>query len=251
MRPAHLSVSQVNLYLRCPRAYLFRYIERREPERASIDLVFGKAVHSAIGWWVEERLKGVVPEGTALARTFRADFTAESTIDKLDLDDKDPAELKTLGERLVGLAAHALSAVTPVASELRFEVELIDPISRRALPVPLLGFIDLVLEEDVIGEIKTAARKTSVGSYLLQLAAYRYAWRKTKNSIPRLQVIELLKTKEPDILVIEADVSDRDERWFAEVATAAYASITRDAFHPVPNYLCGRCEYRQACRKTA
>lgn len=246
MRPEHLSVSQVTTYLTCPRKYRFRYVDRLEPERVSIDLVFGRAVHSALAWFVEE---GASAEHELLARTFRADFQAERMVPRVDYDEKDPAALAALGESLVRAAAPVVRELRPKAAETKVEVELVEPHTGRGLGIPLLGYVDLVLE-DGLGEIKTASRKTGPSNYLFQLAAYRYAWRRQHQVVPRFQLVELVKTKAPSVVVLEVNVTDRDERWFLEVASAVLDSLRREAFHPIPNYLCSRCEYRRTCRTT-
>jgi putative RecB family exonuclease len=44
----YISHSQINTYLNCSLKYRFQYFEHRPPERISIALPFGSAIHSAI-----------------------------------------------------------------------------------------------------------------------------------------------------------------------------------------------------------
>ena len=44
----HISHSQIFTYLNCSLKYRFQYVEHRPPERISIALPFGSAIHSAI-----------------------------------------------------------------------------------------------------------------------------------------------------------------------------------------------------------
>ena len=44
----HISHSQVFTYLNCSLKYRLQYVEGRPPERVSIALPFGPAIHSAI-----------------------------------------------------------------------------------------------------------------------------------------------------------------------------------------------------------
>ncbi|MFZ5479097.1 MAG: PD-(D/E)XK nuclease family protein [Myxococcota bacterium] len=245
--PPYLSVSQVTTYLGCPRKYRFRYVERREPEKRSADLALGSAVHSAIEWWANERMAGRSPEADAALRILRVDWHAQTATNEYDFEDRTPEELKLLGENLVRLFVERFKEEVPLGSEQRFEVELRHPLTGVAIPPRLVGVIDLVLD-GALGEIKTAARKTGVETYILQLAAYSYAWRETMGVRPKIRVIELIKTKTPKVEVEEVTLTDRQEAWFVEVAIEAYFSMLAGAFHPNPGWMCERCEYRRACR---
>lgn len=244
----HLSVSQVTTYLGCPRKYRFRYFDKREPELRSANLGFGSAVHSAIEWWQSERIAGRGPDPDRALRMFRADWNAQLADPILDLEEKTPEEFTVLGEALVRLfIARFTTEPPPIAVEQRFEVDIRDRHTGEPFPVPLVGFLDGV-GDGVIWELKTAARKTPVADYAMQLAAYSYAVRETTGVRPVVRVIELIKTKVPKIEVEEVIVSDREEAWFVEVAGEVLQAIATGAFPPSPSWMCQRCEHRKACR---
>lgn len=246
--PDHLSVSQVTAYLTCPRKYRFRYLDKREPEVKSANLGFGSAVHSAIEWWQGERIAGRVPDADRALRMFRADWNAQLADPLLDLEDKAPEEFIALGESLLRLFMERFAAEPPpLAVEQRFEVGLVDVNTGGQLPVPLVGYFD-GLADGLVWELKTAARKTVVSEYGLQLAAYSYAVRETTGVRPVVRVVELIKTKVPKIEVEEIRVSDRDEAWFVEVAGEVWSAVQAGAFPPNPGWMCARCEHRKACR---
>ena len=246
----HLSVSQINTYLMCPRKYRYRYVDELEPEFRSAALGFGTAVHSALGWWFEERMAARVPELEEALRIFRADWSAELALGDLDLDGKTPAEMSDLGEKLVTLFVVELGDLVPEAADLRVEVPLVDPRNGRELPLPLLGFIDFVAE-GMVGEIKTAARKNSATTWLFQLTAYAYALREQGKDLPKAKVVQLIKTRVPKLEVMEVEISESDVAWFLEVTAEVYDAICAGAFFPNPGWMCPRCEYRGACRAWA
>lgn len=249
--PPYFSVTQLTTYLGCPRKYLFRYVERRVAERRSAELALGSAVHSAIEWWMGERLQGREPTDEAVARLFRVDWHAQVAADEYDFEDKTPEAYKAVGEQLVALFVTRFRSEPPMRSEERFEVFVSDPRSGEPLPVPFIGIFDLV-GDDSVGEIKTAAKKNGLDTYALQLSAYQYAHRQLTGRPARFRVIQLVKTKTPRIEVEEAEVGATDEDWFAEVAVAAYRSVSSGvAFHPNPSWMCGRCEFWGACRRAA
>lgn len=248
MLPEHLSVTQVTTWLACPRKYRFRYVEKREAEEKSADMALGAAVHSAIEWWQTQRIQGGTPTVEEAQRLFRVDWQAQGMLGDLSFDEGDTADsLGKLGEELVKLLVERLSGEpVPEAVELRFTVPLRDR-SGEELPVPLIGYFDLV-EDGLVSEIKTCARKTSASNWALQLAAYAYARRETTGVRPKLRVIELIKTKVPKIEVEPYTVSDRDEAWFVEVAVEVFDAICLGAFPPNPGWMCPRCEFRRACK---
>lgn len=249
--PPYLSVSQVTTWLGCPRKYRFRYLDKLEPESRSGNLAFGAAVHSAVEWWQGERIAKREPDLDRALRIFRADWTAQTADPALDLEDKSPDELRDLGEALVRLFVERFAAEPPPeAVEQRFEVVLRDPATGATLPIPLVGYLD-ALGDGVVWELKTAARKTGLGDYLLQLSAYSLAALSVTGKRPRIRVVQLIKTKVPKIEVEETTLTQRDEAWFAEVAAGVHDAIERGAFPPNPSWMCPRCEFRGACRSAA
>jgi len=246
--PDHFSVSQLTTYLACPRKWRLRYIDEVEPERTSADLVLGGAVHSAIEWWQTARIEGREVDLAGAQRIFRADWDAGIAAPKVEFNGSTSAEMRILGAELVRLfVEHFTAQPPPEAVEERFEVALRDPATGMEHGLPLVGYQDYVAGE-VVGEIKTASRKQQLSNWDLQLAAYSYAHRETTGCKPRLQVVQLVKTKEPKLEVTETEISDEQEAWFLEVAISALGSIESGAFHPTPSWMCPRCEYRRACR---
>ncbi len=210
-------------------------------------MAFGTAVHSALAWWFEERIAGRVPELDEALRIFRADWSSEIAGGGLELDGKSPDELSELGEQLVRLFVGELGDLVPKAAELRVEVPLIDPRTGEELPLPLLGFLDFLLD-GVVGEIKTTARKNKPTTWLFQLAAYAYAHRVETGELPKAKVVQLVKTKTPKLEVADVEITEADVAWFLEVTAEVYEAIVAGAFFPNPGWACPRCEYRGACR---
>ncbi len=245
--PPYLSVSQITTYLQCPRKYRFRYVERREPESRAVELAFGSAVHASIAWWVSERAAGREPTVDALARIVRVDWSSEVNAGDLVFDKQSAEDLGAKAEVLVRLFVERFRSETLLGAEVGFDVELWDPIAHRPLAVPLKGFLDIETPDGFI-ELKTCARKSSWLNWSLQLGAYSYALRERMGRRPTVRVVELLRKASPAMSIEDAPVADRDEAWFLEVAAEVFASLRRGAFHPTPSFLCGRCEYRRACR---
>ena len=60
-RLLHVSHSQVDLYLRCPKKYEFKYVRGEDPENRSPHLIFGIAIHEALATFY--RLHREDPDG--------------------------------------------------------------------------------------------------------------------------------------------------------------------------------------------
>lgn len=248
--PPYFSHSQLTTFLACPRKYRFRYVDRLEPERRSVNLAFGAALHSAVDWWATTRREtGADPPIDRVHRIFRADWTAQASLPNVDFEDRTPEEWIALGETLLTLFVERLATESFTSSEERFEVMLTDA-RGQALPVPFVGIYDL-LGDGCIWEVKTAARKTGAGQYILQLSAYSIARRLTTGVRPNVKVVQCIKTKVPKIEIEEVLLTPYQEAWFAEIAIEAWRAIERGTDHPVPNWMCEGCEYRKACRRAA
>ena len=247
--PDVFSVSQLNAYLGCPRKYRFRYLDRREPESKSAAMAFGSAMHGAIEWYWRERIQGRVPSLADAQRMFRVEWTAQKAGGDLAFDEKNPDDMQATGEQLIALFIERFGADVPSDVEVKFEVALHDPRSGVVHPMPLIGYMDFV-SPGVVGELKTASKRTDPSAWSLQLSAYSFAMREQTGRGHKLKVIELITTKTPKLEVHEVEKTEAEEAWFLEVAVEALDGIERGAFHPIPGWMCPRCEFRRACRGT-
>lgn len=250
MGPDVFSASQINTYLMCPRKYRYQYIDKRTPELRSAAMAFGSAVHTAIEWWGRERLGGQTPQEEDALRIFRADWNAQTAPGNLTFEGKqDVVSFHDLGETLVRLFIERFASRPFLKVEERFEIPLIDEETGEELPIPFIGYLDFVEEDDLVGEIKTVAKKTDPGSlvWTVQLSAYTYAYQLVAGIAPRLLVVELLKTKDPRIEEFEVTRSRAEQQWFVQLAFEVYRAIQSGVFFPNPSWVCFRCEFKAAC----
>jgi hypothetical protein len=172
------------------------------PEHRPAALSLGRAVHSAIEALHLAKLEGETIETAKLVRTFRADWQAELDTGLSFKSDESPGMLRWQGEHLVAEYARWLADRKVVAAEMPFEIDLIDPETGEVSDERLRGYFDVILEGDVIGEVKTAARRFDEGtlSRKLQFSAYAYAWRQLRDRDPTVLVVSLLKNKKPEVV---------------------------------------------------
>lgn len=245
-----LSASQITTWLWCGRKYAFRYVHKLEAEHRPAALSFGRAVHSALESLHLAKLDGESPDPTSVVRLFRADWQAEVDTGLSFKHDESPGMLRHQGENLVFEYAKWLGDRKVVAAEQPFEVDLVDPETGEVSGERLRGYFDVILEGDVVGEVKTAARRFDEGTLArkIQFSAYAYAWRQLRGRDPTVLVISLLKQKRPEVTSAVARRSVHDDTFFVQLALDVADAIDQRCFPPNPSFMCGDCEYALACR---
>jgi PD-(D/E)XK nuclease superfamily len=79
----HFSVSQLKIFLQCPRKHRFQYVDRFLPEFRSIALAFGTAWHHAIGAYLLPPVKEQPAPREELQALFRDALSAEVLSDSI------------------------------------------------------------------------------------------------------------------------------------------------------------------------
>jgi len=245
-----LSASQIATYLACPRKWRFRYELKLEPEHHPAALSLGRAVHSALESLHLARLDGETIDPAKLVRLFRADWQAEVDTGLSFKHDESAGMLGHQGSELVFQYANWLGDRKVVAAEQPFEIELIDPETGEASGEWLRGYFDVILDGDIVGEVKTAARRFDEGTLArkIQFSAYAYAWRQMRRRDPTVLVISLLKQKRPEVVASIARRTIEDDAFFFHLALEVADAIDQSAFPASPSFMCPDCEYAKACR---
>jgi hypothetical protein len=224
-RPAHLSVSAVQLYERCPAQYRQRYVDKLVSP-SSAPMLFGKAFHAAL----EAEHCGLDSE-RALVAAWNA---AES-------------DLAATGCMLSPGKAHALALLDEYKrrglggklghSECTFRFML----PTAAVPVPILGFIDLTIpEQRRFREFKTTSGSSWTDTKIAleyQLHVYGWAYQRIYRHRPERAEYVIFSTVTPAIEVIEAVPSPDGFRLFEQAVSLVWDGITAGRYDG-----CGTCE---------
>lgn len=243
---AHLSVTQILTWLRCPAQYDYRY--RRGmiiPPTAA--MAFGIAFDNAISYgYAEKHLLGREPNASMLVDYFVAEY--ETLSQDAVYVDENPAEEKDRGVHLVReYHAEIMRRVCPEAVQPHFRMELAG--------VELLGIADLIAVPGIIVDLKTSNRRAADISpgHRFQLSAYTWLRHGMRvPSSPQPAHIHLAVKSAGTVVVLETEIDDRDIRWVDGVAKQVIRGIQAEIFPPNRDHpMCSRrwCGYWQICEQ--
>jgi putative RecB family exonuclease len=147
--------------------------------------------------------------------------------------------------------------ISPAETAIR--EPLVDPASGQDLGIPLLGVMDLVVQEEtgpVIVDFKTAARADELSELAreIQLGCYGYLFRQATGTLESaLEIRRLVKTKTPQISFHRWPA--RTERHFGRlfaVIRAYLDDLHSERFVFRPGQGCSYCDFRERhCRECA
>lgn len=208
-RPPHLSVSSVELYARCPAQWKARYVDKL-PSAQSPEMAFGAVIGKAL-----EALHSGHDAELVLAQTH-----AQSAVRPVrDVD---------YALRLLNLYRELGLCDVVGVPEQRFLLHLPD---RTRVPVPILGYLDLELE-DRVREIKTSRAKwTEMRAQAAhQTHVYGWAFQQRKHRRPVCVEYVIFNTMRPDILTLNVEPNADGLRLFELAAAATWSGIVAGRF---------------------
>jgi putative RecB family exonuclease len=247
--PEDSSASQLVCWVMCPRKYFFRYVLKLDPEFRSVALVLGSALHSAIGWFFQERLDGGSPQAAEAEDVFDADLHAEVSVGSVRWKIKTADEVMEEGRGLVRAYLDRFNDLPVAFVEQPFRVSIEDPETGLSLPRAFKGYFDLVLEDGTVVEMKSAARKWNPFDLVrhLQIGAYVAAKCELDGGPVTVDVHVVTKTRTPQVDVHQVTRGEPDNRWWFQAAMDIERAILAGHFPPSPGPTCYECEYQRHC----
>lgn len=211
--PRHLSVSSVQLYARCPLAWRRRYVDR-VAEPPSPPMSFGAAFAKAL-----EALHTGLDADTVFARQHAATGNAYPGAEH--------------GLRLLELYRERFNL--DGKAEQKFSLYLPN---RQQVPVPILGFMDLERDDEVV-EFKTSRNPwtQAKADSEYQSAVYGWAFQQRHRRRPQHVRYIVFSTRTVDVQEILTHPTGTDLRLFELAAIVTWKGIKQRAFDG-----CGRCD---------
>ena len=255
----YISASRLNLWLRCPLAFRFRYVDGiTTPPTTS--LFVGKRVHDALEFFYRHRQLGVQLPPEQVVQRIIETWDEAVAADSMKFESTgDEATARQHVTRLVGSYLQQLPAdePAPLAVETSLEAPLVDPFTGEDLGIPLVGIIDLLLDAEtgpLICDFKTAASSTAPleVTHEIQLTCYAYlVHQATGQQESGLEIRSLIKTKTPQVVFHRFGPRQPQhfKRLFA-VIREYLDGLERGKFAYHPGWTCGSCEFVDgACLK--
>jgi len=261
----HLSYSSINTYHLCPSAWKRHYIDK-VPTPTATALVFGSAFHAT----VEEAIK-IMTGGKDVdllglwTTTWDRKVAQEGAI---DWGDDTPADLHELGTRMLGkldvsgsganrkeMAGEFLSKIVPMMNNGKPVIERKVSLSVPGVPIPVIGYIDIITADGVPSDFKTASRAwyKSKADEELQPTFYLAALAQMGEPVPdgKFRYYIFTKAKSPKAQILETSRTAGEMLWLFELIRQTWQAIEAGVFPSNPTtWKCNPkyCDYWNMCR---
>jgi hypothetical protein len=228
MQLDHLSYSSINTYLLCPRSWKYRYVDKIKTP-VSTNLIFGSAMHDAVEEYIRmgQATADPFPVSEHFDTAWRKQFEyrpdvdwqgeSEDSLTKLATSMTTKKIIVTGGgpERDYRNMSVFLNDFEPLVIDDEPVIEKRVSLSIPGLPIPLIGYVDLLTSDGVPCDFKTASPKSRWSAekakselqpliYLASLAQegyalnpdlrFRYIILRKMKTTPKAQVIEIKQT---------------------------------------------------------
>lgn len=252
--PSHMSYSAIDAYQTCPRYFEYRYVKKIKTPKAAAAL-HGTAVHQTIQTWLIMPPEIRPPLLDLWAETWPAtvkewedggpvkwDFDREH----YDLSGQYLLEMPIFVSRLNGLRLHPDYAPE---TKLLFDMP--------GVGRPIIGFIDLILEDGTPLDIKVTGKGWDHIKARSSLQPRFYMWG-LRSSLHPLTFVHWVLLKPNDwnpaggMQWIKTDYLDADIDTLLPIVQGIWSQIEAGIFPQVPNghWKCNPkwCEYYQMCK---
>lgn len=246
--PDHLSYSSISTYLTCARKWRFHYVDKAA-DPASEALLFGSAFHKAIESLIVQ--KDDPTQAWVNAWNTQMIERGETTKWESKPDDVFNDGLKIFtNEDVLKVIAEIKPAYEGDQPIIEKYVELRVP----GVPVPIIGYIDLIEKSGIPADFKTSARSWGIAKAekelqpVFYLAALNQAGLKTPM---KFRHYVFVKNKTPKVEVLETTRTSADMFFLFDLIQEVWAAISAGAFPPSPtSFLCSPdyCNFWSQCR---
>lgn len=251
----HLSYSSISMYQLCTRSWRFRYVEKAVGP-VSAAALFGTAMHQTIETLIRDRYEGRISNPQQLwVRTWEEQTTGCTS--EIIWNGTTFAMYREDGIQMINhpdtiaFIRNFQPAVDAEGPMIERRMELRVP----GVPLPVIGYVDLIAEDGVPLDLKTSSRAWSAAKAagetqpLFYLAALNQAgWSKLSY---RFRHVVLVRSRPPRVQVFESGRQIDEIFHLLETIRQIWRAIESGAFPT--NYQCWKCspqwcEYWLACR---
>lgn len=248
----HFSYSQLSTYLTCPLRYRLQYLDLIPPAFTASSLVFGQAIHEAVGAFYQQHLLGEALRADEMVDVYRQAWASRDGAEVRFFNGDNENTLSEKAQQMLRVFSESFDPSAQILGiEEFFEVQLI-----REAP-PLRGFIDVIEQTSegsiTVADLKTCSKKPSASQAHsnLQLTAYSLGAEALGFDPDQLtlRLDCLTKTKTPEMVRLETTRTKADRERFVKLVRHVWLSIEAHAFFPREDWHCSQCAYAEHCKK--
>lgn len=238
--------SAINLFLKCPRQYMFRYLMGlRVPPKSALTLgiAFGNAADVNLKQKIESKTD--LPVGDVLD-AFSTEFDAKSV--GTDWDGEDPGKQKDLGAKMTKVFHEkAAPNIKPLTVQEQFRLE-------TDAGYALGGTFDTVEENHILRDQKTSKAEYAADAVNneIQPALYSFAYEAKHGVKPDFAFDVVTKHKEPRYQEVKGKVTEIQTQQLFEAINMMHSQIQRGEFQYAPPgaWWCSKswCGYWDQCK---
>ena len=247
----HWSFSALNTLVNmCALKWAFRYLYKKESERASVNLLFGSAFHAGSEFIARNRQKGECDKTVESQEVFSEYFnTGCKSTDNLNISSEEWNGLNSKGREMMQVLSDNWQERDVLGISRAFSINI------DGLEKPLIGELDCIVRNDagqvVVIDWKSAARKWPVGKEHkdMQATVFLLAYQRLANFIPKFRFDVITKTKTPTYNALETYRDQDDFDRLEYLLLEAQRLVQSGVFLPNSQcFLCGSCEYASSCK---
>lgn len=256
----YLSYSSINLYLTCGEAWRRKYV-LKEAQPSSPALLTGSVFHDTVEKAIIQAhaSDGLNAHLAALWPNAWAARMAKMEEDKtvIQWGNDTPEQYYNEGLRLVsdGGVQAMIDGIAPLIDESGPYIERKIELRVPGVPVPIIGYIDLMTADGIPGDFKTSSAKWSQdkAEAEVQPLFYLAALHQMGHTVPgnKFRHFVVTKTKTPSAQVLEHSHTWSEIFWLYELIKRAWDGISREVFPVNPGaWLCSSryCAAWTQCR---
>lgn len=249
----YLSYSSINLYLTCGESWRRKYL-LKQAQPSTPALIFGSAIHGTVEEFISDSDRRY-----ALAELFPVKWRAALERDggSVEWGADTPEQHENEGVRILGTpdVYRMIEGITPFVDAAGVFIERKVSLSVPGVPVPIIGYIDMMTADGVPGDFKTSSTRWTQDKAegeiqpLFYLAALHQAGHVVPGNKFRHYVVT--KTKKPEAQVLEHSHSWSEVFWLYDLIRRAWEGISSEVFTVNPGaWFCGPkyCAYWRECR---
>ena len=228
----HLSYSSISHYLNCGKSWEFKY-QQDLPEKKSSSLIFGSAIHGAI----RQHIQG----GSDLRQAWRESWSKELALTPvIDWGSDNQTELFNYGIKVFSDEdiLTTIQGLKPLILDGSPCMELKIELNVPGVPVPVIGYIDLIQANNVAVDFKTSRTSWTQERADKELQAAFYLAALNQMGMAQLpaqfEYIVFVKNKAPKIQRFTTERKASDIFRLFNLVGEVYRAINQQVFLPNP-----------------